>query len=117
MLGRRHVFAIALIAIAALVALVPIEVVPHFACPMKTLTGLPCLTCGGTRAMFALGRLDPMAALRFNPLVTVGAFAFAIYVAIRLIRRPVELRWSRATMIAAATAAVANWAYLVIDGR
>ena len=117
MLGRRHVFAIALIAIAALVALVPIEVVPHFACPMKTLTGLPCLTCGGTRAMFALGRLDPMAALRFNPLVTVGAFAFAIYVARRYVRRPVELRWSRAAKIAAAAAAAANWAYLVIDGR
>jgi hypothetical protein len=45
-------------------------------CPFRTLTGIPCPTCGGTRASLALldGRL--IDALRLNPLVTAGWLVF-----------------------------------------
>lgn len=46
------------------------------ACPLRAWTGIACLTCGGTRAMVALAGGDPVAAFRFNPLVTVSAAAF-----------------------------------------
>ena len=108
---------LAIFAVAALVATVPIEVLPHFACPMKSITGLPCMTCGGTRAVFALGRLEMMTALRFNPLVTVLAVGVATYVVTSVIRRPWRPRWSLASKVTMVVAAVANWAYLVIDGR
>jgi hypothetical protein len=43
-------------------------------CPFKAYTGLPCATCGGTRALAALCRLDFLGAIRFNPLVVLGVF-------------------------------------------
>jgi hypothetical protein len=48
-------------------------------CPLFELTGLPCPTCGGTRAALALARLEPGAALQANPLVTVGALALGLW--------------------------------------
>jgi hypothetical protein len=47
-------------------------------CTFKTLTGLPCAFCGGTRALRALGHLHFTEAFWFNPLVTVGVFGAAI---------------------------------------
>ena len=44
--------------------------IPVWGCPFKDLTALPCPTCGGTRALAALGRLDLREALLCNPLVT-----------------------------------------------
>ena len=46
------------------------------ACPFRRWTGLPCLTCGGTRAVLALCRGDLLGALAFNPLVTGSAITF-----------------------------------------
>ncbi|MEM6454392.1 MAG: DUF2752 domain-containing protein [Acidobacteriota bacterium] len=41
-------------------------------CPFKTITGLPCPTCGTTRAALALGRFDVLHALTYHPLPTLG---------------------------------------------
>jgi hypothetical protein len=41
----------------------------NWPCPMRTLFEIPCLTCGGTRALAALTQLDLPEAIRFNPLV------------------------------------------------
>jgi hypothetical protein len=45
------------------------------ACPFHTVTGLDCPGCGSTRALGALARLDPIAALDHNLLVPL-AFVF-----------------------------------------
>ena len=45
--------------------------IPSWGCPFKDLTGIPCPTCGGTRALAALGRLDLQEAILCNPMVTL----------------------------------------------
>jgi hypothetical protein len=96
-------------------------------CPLKTVTGIPCPACGGTRAMRALlAHGDVLAALRFNPLATIAAFsliAFLMYAAIVIALRRPRMRVllaapdQRALRIAAWIAIAANWAFLIIDGR
>ena len=44
-------------------------------CAIRQLTGLPCPTCGATRALAALASLDPFTAFRLNPLLTAATFA------------------------------------------
>jgi hypothetical protein len=46
------------------------------ACPFRVLTGIPCLSCGTTRAAIALLHGDPLAALAVNPLATLAGVAF-----------------------------------------
>lgn len=38
-------------------------------CPIRYATGIPCPTCGSTRAIIALFKLDIMASLRYHPFV------------------------------------------------
>ena len=92
------------------------------ACPFRALTGIPCATCGGTRALLALARLDVGAALSWNPLVTLAAIVFFAGGLVALVRAlrgdgvpdPAPPRWAGA---AAAAVLVANWAFVVIAGR
>jgi hypothetical protein len=111
---------------AALVALSPLA--PRFAsalpvCPLKSLIGLPCLTCGTTRAALALGRLDLGAAFAVSPLAAagwsvliVGGLAAGVASLARLEvpepprHLPRMLRWG------AIAAVLANWAYLIWSG-
>lgn len=110
----------------ALVALAPLatrlaEGVPR--CVLKSLSGLPCPTCGTTRAAVALARFDILEALALNPLATVGwallvvggLLAGALAIAGRPVREP---SWNfgvglRAALVAAL---LANWVYLVLAG-
>lgn len=96
-------------------------------CMLKLITGLPCPTCGGTRALRALlGHGDVLAALRWNPLVTIGALAavpFLTYAAIVTIFRGRRLRMliaeadKQLLRNAAWIAILANWIFLIVDGR
>jgi hypothetical protein len=100
--------------------------VPVPGCVFKALTGWPCLTCGGTRAIRALLALDAPGAWRLNPLVTAvtgGWTAYAVYgagaVAGAWPRVKVELdtREGLALRVGAIACAAATWIFLVVDGR
>lgn len=47
-----------------------------WACPFKTLTGVPCPTCGVTRSALALSHFDIAGALIAYPLQTLGWIVF-----------------------------------------
>ena len=94
-------------------------------CLFRRLTGVPCLTCGTTRACAALLSGDVAGALRLQPLAVVGGAlagaAFGAYSGLLLLRRrvaivrldPAESRVSCAVTIALAAL---NWLYLVRCG-
>ena len=69
-------------------------------CPFRSLTGLDCPGCGGTRALYALTQGDPGLAIQHNVVTVVAlpllALAWALWFAYRLgLRdRPVVLRAS-----------------------
>jgi hypothetical protein len=91
-------------------------------CPFHLVTGFPCATCGGTRALLALGRFDVGAAFSWNPLVAGAGILFVISGVVALgaafaggeVRAPRPTRLLRAAL---AAAIAANWAFLVAVGR
>jgi hypothetical protein len=93
-------------------------------CTFHALTGLPCVTCGATRAALSLLQADPAAAWRFNPLATIaicGIGVFDAYAAVVLATRARRLRVRlsspaprRALLATVATVALVNWGYLLL---
>lgn len=97
-------------------ALVP--VLP--ACPMRTLTGIPCPTCGTTRAAVALLHGDIPAALQANPLAALAGVGFVLGGLVALAwawargplpALPGRLHWSVRAVVLALVAA--NWAWVM----
>jgi hypothetical protein len=92
-------------------------------CMLLESTGVACPTCGGTRAVLALGRGDPVRAAVENPLVAAGALLLGLWffyaVAATAVPRlrvtphlaPSEARTLR---IAAASAIALTWIYEII---
>ena len=54
---------------------------PWPGCWFRALTGIPCPTCGCTRCLLALTHGDFAAALRLNPLFSVGCLALTLWLA------------------------------------
>jgi len=94
-------------------------------CYVKALSGLPCPTCGSTRAAGRLFAFDPAGAFAMNPLATLAALALVLWALGDLALVPrgrvlgVEVSPRAATLLRVAlVAAVAgNWAYLLAAGR
>ena len=107
------------------IMLLGLDRLPFAVCTFKAMTGLPCFTCGGTRAAARLARLDVAGALAMNPLVAVGAMAMVPWALADLVLRRrgsalglevdpaarVVLRWLVVAL------AVANWGFLLASGR
>jgi hypothetical protein len=100
--------------------------IPPLVCPFKAATGLPCVTCGATRALLALVRGEPSVAFMLNPFVPLAALAASLYVLYSVAtlvngRRRLRARvtaWEafvlRGSVIATSTVV---WVWLVMDGR
>jgi hypothetical protein len=110
---------------AGAVGLLGLDRLPFTVCLFKGLTGLPCPTCGSTRAVGRLAHFDFVGALAMNPLTTVAAAAMVLWAAADfglLTRgRALDLEMGRPLgriVRGLAVAAVAlNWAYLMASGR
>lgn len=110
---------------AASAALLRLDLLPFSICFFKAFTGLPCPTCGGTRALACLAHLDVASAFAMNPLVAAGAFMIAAWALADLALLPrrraavVELRPGLASVVRGTAVALlaANWSYLVAAGR
>lgn len=120
LVGGAALAGFALLPLGELAALLP-------ECRFHAWTGRPCATCGITRGLVTLGDGAWREALRLNPLLVVGVLAFLAYAvvaaglwAFRLPRPRLGLasRGARVVAILAVLAAIlANWAFLVADGR
>ncbi len=112
--------ALALLLLAPLAPVVAPGLPPCF---FHQITGLPCPTCGGTRAVLALLSGDVSGALHANPLVTAilalfaggGLVAGAVAALGRGVREPARIPgWARAALV---LVLAANWLWLIVDGR
>ena len=93
-------------------------------CYFKALTGYACFTCGTTRALGHLARLDLPAAFAVQPLVTAGTLGLLLWGAIDAALVPagrrttvrLEGRALRALTVLAVAGATLNWFYLLATG-
>ncbi|HEY6554573.1 MAG TPA: DUF2752 domain-containing protein [Vicinamibacteria bacterium] len=110
---------------ALAVGLLGLDRLPFAVCVFKGLTGLPCPTCGSTRALGRLVSLDLLGALAMNPLATMSIvllFVWALADFGLLARgRALEVEMGRPlgriVRVLAVTLVVVNWAYLLGSGR
>ena len=111
--------------VAVAIHLVGLDRLPFPICTFRALTGLPCMSCGSTRAMGLLGRLDLAAAFRLQPLATLLALLVVLWGladlallprrrALRFVCSPREalaLTWSGLGLV------LVNWGYLLATLR
>jgi hypothetical protein len=84
---------------------------PMPVCWFREFTGLPCPTCGGTRCLLAMGHLDFVSALRFNPLIAIGCVGLALWIVIALFDRAF-----RTGVTVKIRRIMSNWPVLQISG-
>jgi hypothetical protein len=90
-------------------------------CIFHKVTGVPCLTCGATRSIVALSRLDFASSFLHNPLTMIFAIALVVFSSISLfgyiIKKSLVLKFSerekRALRIGAVALIALNWLFLI----
>ena len=100
---------------------------PTLSCPFHVITGIPCPTCGITRAFSCLLNGDPRTAFLFNPLavsILLGIAIYLVYAAVVVVVKMPRLRWNpmsrlqKAMIRASVISLVAmNWIYLIHHER
>ena len=92
-------------------------------CTFKSFLGIPCPTCGVTRAVLELSNLDVASALKINPLATLSIMVLVLgglVVGVSTLggHPPREPRWDLRPLerLGLVLVVVANWAYLVTSG-
>ncbi len=95
--------------------------VPLPRCAFKAVTGFPCFTCGSTRAILALGRLELFQAFQFNPFITLACVAVPVWLGVALIRTTFASRLRlrlpvrvKSVLLLLAAAVIGNWIYLLL---
>ncbi len=78
----RTLLAVAVLAVASPAARIAADWLSHqpSLCPLQRFAGIPCPSCGGTRAGLYLLGADPVAAFAANPGVTAAALTFGALV-------------------------------------
>lgn len=107
------------------VGLLRLDRLPVALCLTKAFTGIPCPTCGSTRALGRLFALDLAGAFAMNPLTTLAALVLLAWALAELALLPRRLalgltvgpRLARALRMAAVAAIALNWAWLLAAGR
>jgi len=110
---------------AGTLTLLHLDRLPFAICAFKALTGLPCPTCGSTRAAAQLAHLDVAGGFAMNPLFVTAAGVLTAWGLADLLlmgrQRALALEVAppieRALRAAAVAAILANWAYLIATGR
>jgi hypothetical protein len=91
-------------------------------CPFFRLTGIPCLTCGGTRCLISFSDMSLEASFFYNPLIMVSIVGLVFFSLAVLVGWLFEIRLAfimnerdrflfRASI---AAAIIANWVFLII---
>ena len=109
----------------AAVAGLRLDRLPFTVCFLKMISGIPCPTCGATRAAGRLAHADLTGAFAMNPLVTLGLLALvpwavadlALLVRGRALDLSVSPAVARVLRVAAVVAILVNWGYLIAVGR
>jgi hypothetical protein len=90
-------------------------------CLLREVTGIPCPTCYGTRALVAAVSGNWVAAVRFNPLVAgggIGLLAYVPWAAATVVgdwpRPRISPALVRSAVRVAAALVLANWVYLLV---
>jgi hypothetical protein len=120
--GVPEVFALIGLLSFLVARFLPILAVPY-TCPMKGILGIPCMTCGMTRAFVQLAHGEGVAALGASPLGALLAAGAWLYAALDLTRAALDLpfpyldlRLQRALVAVAACALALNWGWLLSHG-
>lgn len=87
-------------------------------CLFKRFTGVPCPTCGGTRAVLQAGEGDVLGAWLFNPLLFSGLVVLTVVLALRfVVGRTVSLgltsQQQRVSWLVLTALLLLNWAYVI----
>jgi Protein of unknown function (DUF2752) len=109
----------------AAVGLLGLDHLGFTVCFFRLATGIPCATCGATRAFGRLFRFDLWGALAMNPLVALGTLGLLVWGAAdlallptrRALRLGIAPAWQPAVRILAVVLVLLNWAFLVFASR
>ena len=116
-------------AIAALgcaaVGLLGLDHLGFTVCIFRLTTGVPCATCGATRALGRLFRLDLAGALFMNPLVTLGTLGLLVWGAVdlallptrRALRLGIAPAWQPSVRVLVVALVLLNWSFLIFTSR
>lgn len=110
---------------AVAIGFLHLDRLPITVCTLKAVSGIPCFSCGSTRAFGRLFAFDLAGALAMNPLMTLGALGIAVWgvadLALlpwgRALRVQVPSSFARVLRIGVVVALVLNWVFLVVAGR
>jgi hypothetical protein len=111
---------------AVAVRLLRLDQLPFPLCTFRAVTGIPCMTCGSTRALGRLAALDLPGAFVMQPLITAIGLLLIVWgladlALFTLRRRALSLdctaREALGITWVVLALALANWAYLIAMGR